>query len=148
MKIQKYVEKSLLFAIGTSYDAIWRNLNTQLKKEECNFLQAMILISLFFEESETVTPSRLADTFYTSRGNLSHCVTYLEKRGWVKRQLDEKDARSYQVILKPEGRKVATRLIKVIDRIEDFFEDSFGKQPLSSTITSLAKIGELARHKP
>jgi DNA-binding MarR family transcriptional regulator len=147
MKIKNYVQNSLLLAIGTSYDTIWRDLNFKLKEENCNLLQAVILISLFFEESDSVTPSVLADIFHTTRGNVSHCISHLEKRGWIKRQLDEKDARSYRLILKAEGKKAATRLIKIIDEIETFFENDFGKQNVRSTISSLWRIEEAYRKR-
>jgi DNA-binding MarR family transcriptional regulator len=145
MKIKSYVQNSLLLAIGTSYDTIWRDLNFKLKKEDCNLLQAVILISLFFEESDSVTPSVLAEIFHTTRGNVSHCISHLEKRGWIKRQLDEKDARSYRLILKAEGKKAATRLIKIIDDIETFFEIDFGKQNVRNTISALWRIEETYR---
>ncbi len=145
MKIENYVQNSLLLAIGTSYDTIWRDLNLKLKKENCNLLQALILISLFFESSDSVTPSQLAKIFHMTRGNVSHCISHLESRGWVKRHLDENDARSYRLILKSDGRKVATRLIKIIDEIETFFEDAFGKQSLRNTISAIWRIEQSYR---
>lgn len=142
MKIKNYVQNSLLLAIGTSYDTVWRDLNYKLRAESCNFLQAVILISIFFEDSGAVTPSALAEIFHTTRGNVSHCISHLEKQGWIKRQLDDNDARSYRLVLKAEGKKTATRLIKIIDGIESFFEEDLGKQNVQDAIKTLWKVEE------
>ncbi|MEW6055348.1 MAG: MarR family transcriptional regulator [Bdellovibrionota bacterium] len=145
MKIEQYIKRSLLLAIGSSYDSVWRDLNSKLQKEDCNLLQAVILISIFFEPSETVTPSNLAAIFRTTRGNVSHCISHLERKGFVKRQLDQGDARKYRLALKLEGKRAALRLMKTIDSFEDYFEDQLGKQSVSKLIESLHMISELRK---
>jgi hypothetical protein len=55
MKIRQYVRKSLLFAIGSSYEKIWREFNSSLGKEDVNFLQSVILISMLFDEQAVET---------------------------------------------------------------------------------------------
>lgn len=140
MKIQQYVSNSLILAIGSNYDTVWRDLNLRLKKERCNLLQAVILISIFFEERETVTPSRLAQCFRTSRGNISHSVSHLEREGFLKRTLDAGDARSYKLVLKPEGKKAALRLIRIMDDLEGYFERQLGTQAVQATITSMNAV--------
>jgi DNA-binding MarR family transcriptional regulator len=140
MKIRQYVRKSLLFAICTSYEKIWRDFNASLRKEQINFLQAVILISMMFEEQnkKVVTPSALADALRTSRGNVSHCISALEKRGFLKRSFDPDDARRYRLLIKPDGRKTALRLMKVIDQTENFFEKRFGEKHVQDTIDSIS----------
>ena len=140
MKIQKFINSSLILAIGANYDTVWRDLNTKLKEENCNLLQAMILVSIFFEQNEEVTPSVLANILGTTRGNVSHCISHLEKRGCLRRSLSESDARSYKLILKPEGKKVALRLIQVIDGLEDYFERQLGKQAVQLTIDGMNAV--------
>jgi DNA-binding MarR family transcriptional regulator len=140
MKIKQYIQRSLLLAIGTSYDTVWKELNTRLRKEECNLLQAIILISIFFEPSETVTPSTLAEIFRTTRGNISHCLSHLEKKGFIKRQLDSSDARKYRLTLTPEGKKLALKLMKMIDAFEDTFEKRIGKQNVHKLIETLHEL--------
>jgi DNA-binding MarR family transcriptional regulator len=140
MKIQKFVSGSLILAIGSNYDTVWRDLNEKLKEESCNLLQAIILIAIFFEQSEAVTPSDLADILGATRGNVSHCISHLERRGFLRRTLNEKDARSYNLVLKPAGKKTALRLIQVIDGLEDYFERQLGKQVVQSTIDSMNAV--------
>ena len=53
MQIKEYVGKSLLFAISANYDSVWRDFSARLRKEHCNFIEAMILIALFFESQNS-----------------------------------------------------------------------------------------------
>ena len=149
LKIQQYVSKSLIFAIGTSYDAIWRDFSKRLRKENCGFLHAVILISLVFEEDrgQAVTPSQLAQTFKTSRGNISHCISYLEKKQFLRRALDPQDARSYRLTLTPPGRRTAMRLVKVIDDLEGFFESKFGASEILSAVALISGFERAYRER-
>jgi DNA-binding MarR family transcriptional regulator len=47
--------------------------------------------------------SELADRCLSSRSRLSHAVSRLEERGWVRRQVCEEDARGQLAILTDEG---------------------------------------------
>jgi DNA-binding MarR family transcriptional regulator len=140
MEIEKFVQNSLLLAIGSSYDTILRDLNFRLREENCNLLQALILISLFFEKEEPVSPSKLAETLGTTRGNISHGISHLEKHRLLRRKLNDKDARSYLLVLRPEGRRLAVRLIKTIDSVENYFERKFGAQEVRSTVQKIARF--------
>ena len=140
LKIRKFIQGSLILAIGAGYDTVWRDLNSKLKAENCNLLQAILLISIFFEQSEDVRPSALAEILGTTRGNISHCISHLERHGFLRRALNEKDARSYRLILKPEGKKTAARLIRVIDDLENYFERQLGKSTLQSTLDGIRAV--------
>ena len=124
MKIKKYLEHSPLLALNLAYETLISSLNKKLKDQELNLLQGLVLTALFFEESSDVTPSQLADIFETSRGNMSHILSHLEYKGWIRRVVNTKDARQFQIELKPEGRKKALNLIKFYDRIQNHFEKS------------------------
>jgi DNA-binding MarR family transcriptional regulator len=143
MQIQEYVGRSLLFAIAKSYDEIWRDFNSRLRREHCNFLEAMILISLFFEPQGRARPSKLASVFGTSRANLSHGITRLEKLGLLQRALVAGDARGYELRLKPEGKKVALRLIDSIDRLEKHFETEIGSKEVERTIVQISALPDI-----
>jgi DNA-binding MarR family transcriptional regulator len=156
MRIREYVNKSLLFAIAANYDAVWRDFNARLRKEQCNFLEAMILIALFFETRKTgadgrpaspvrVRPAALASIFGTTRANLSHGITRLERTGLLKRLVVEGDARGYELVLKPEGKRVALRLIEAIDRLERYFESELGVGEVEGAIARLGRISSVYR---
>ncbi|WP_255484216.1 MarR family transcriptional regulator [Granulicella sp. 5B5] len=110
-------------------------LTTQLlQTDDLNFLEALILATLFFESPAPVKPSQLAETFGTTRGNVSHCVSSLEARGLVQRKIDPNDARAYHLALKPLGRKTAIRVIGALDKVQRSFEHKVGKDALQSAL--------------
>ncbi|QDK46114.1 MarR family transcriptional regulator [Bdellovibrio sp. ZAP7] len=144
MKISKYLEHSPVFAINSAYEATIPYMNKRLKKEDVNLLQGLVLTALFFEGRSDLSPSSLAEQFKTSRGNMSHILSHLEYKGWVKRVLDPKDARKFFIELKPEGKKKALTLIKVYDQIQNHFEKELGSaacQKAASMILKLADTG-------
>ncbi len=66
-----------------------------LSADDLNFLEGLVLSAMFFESPRPVKPSHLADTFGTTRGNVSHCVSSLEAKGLLHRSIDPEDARAF-----------------------------------------------------
>jgi DNA-binding MarR family transcriptional regulator len=92
-------------------------------------------------------PSQLAETFGTTRGNVSHCVSSLEAKGFLQRKIDPEDARAYQLTLKPQGKKCAVRAIGVFDKLQKEFEQEVGKTPLGEMLKNLRKLEALCASK-
>ena len=88
-------------------------------------------------------PSQLAETFGTTRGNVSHCVSSLEAKGLLLRKIDPEDARAYQLTLKPQGKKCAVRVIGAFDKLQREFEQEIGKTALGEMLKSLRKLEAL-----
>ncbi len=143
MKIKKYLQQSPIFALNTAYESIIPKLNKQLKSEELNLLQGLVLTGLLFEERTDINPSQLAEIFQTSRGNMSHILSGLEYRGYIKRVLNEKDARSFKIELKFEGKRKALSLIKFYDRLQAVFEKGLGSLNCQKTVDGLYSISEI-----
>jgi DNA-binding MarR family transcriptional regulator len=111
-----------------------------LAADGLSFLEGLVLAALFFEEPRLVKPSQLADTFGTTRGNVSHCISSLEAKGLLQRKIDPGDARAYQLSLKPQGKKCALRVISAFDRLQKEFEDEVGKAVLRDMLTAIRKL--------
>lgn len=137
MRINKYLEQSPVFAINLAYEAILTDLNRSLKEEGLNVMQALLLTALFFEEDRAVTPSMLAKAFHTSRGNISHSISHLEAKAWVRRKVDIDDARSFHIELRPEGRKKALALIKFFDKLQNHFESKMAASACQRVVTGI-----------
>jgi len=114
-----------------------------LAADDLSFLEGLVLAALFFEAPKPVKPSHLARTFDTTRGNISHCVSSLEAKGLLQRQIDLDDARAYLLTLKPPGKKCAIRVIAAFDKLQKESEREAGKQALREMLTSLRKIEAL-----
>lgn len=147
MKIDKYLQQSPLFALNAAYETVITSLNREMRQEGLNLLQGLVLTSLFFEGRTDVTPSSLADVFRTSRGNISHIISSLEEKGYVRRRLDVEDARRFHLELKPEGRRKALHLIRFYDRWQDFFEKEVGVGVCRETVGGLQRLTEAFKTK-
>jgi DNA-binding MarR family transcriptional regulator len=140
MRIETFLNPSPMFCITLAarrFDALTSQL---LAADDLNVLEALILATLFFESPAIVKPSHLADTFATTRGNISHCISSLEARGLVQRKIDPDDARAYHLALKPHGRKTALRVIAALDKLQRDFETKVGKAPLQSALRTIRSL--------
>ena len=62
-----------------------------------------ILVALSETEGRMLRMSELADRCLSSRSRLSHAVSRLEERGWVRRQVCADDGRGQLAVLTDEG---------------------------------------------
>ncbi|MGK5169109.1 MarR family winged helix-turn-helix transcriptional regulator [Geodermatophilus sp. CPCC 205761] len=62
-----------------------------------------ILVALSETPERRMRMSELADTCLSSRSRLSHAVSRLEERGWVRRQVCPEDGRGQLAVLTDEG---------------------------------------------
>jgi DNA-binding MarR family transcriptional regulator len=62
-----------------------------------------ILVQLSETPGRMLRMSELADRSLSSRSRLSHAVSRLEERGWIRRQVCEEDARGQLAVLTDEG---------------------------------------------
>jgi DNA-binding MarR family transcriptional regulator len=142
MRIETFLKESPMFCIALTarrFDALTTRL---LEADDLNFLEALILATLFFESPAAVKPSHLAETFGTTRGNVSHCISSLEAKGLVQRKIDPQDARAYHLTLKPQGRKTAIRVIGALDKVQRAFEQKVGKDALQSALRVIGSLAE------
>jgi DNA-binding MarR family transcriptional regulator len=140
MRIDAFLEESPLFAVNRAARR-FESLTTQvLASDSLGFLEGLVLAAIFFEAPRLVKPSQLAETFGTTRGNVSHCISSLEAKGLLQRKIDPEDARAYQLTLKPQGKKCALRVIAAFDKLQKGFEDEVGKTALSNMLKAIRKI--------
>jgi DNA-binding MarR family transcriptional regulator len=140
MRIETFLKQSPMFCIALTarrFDTLTTHL---LEADDLNFLEALILSTLFFESPAAVKPSQLAETFGTTRGNVSHCISSLEAKGFVQRKIDPNDARAYHLTLKPQGRKTAIRVIGALDKVQREFENKVGKDALQSALRVIRSL--------
>jgi DNA-binding MarR family transcriptional regulator len=143
MRIEAFLQESPMFAVNR-VARHFESLTAQvLTTDGLGFLEGMVLAAMYFEAPQPVKPSQLAETFATTRGNVSHCVSSLEARGLLQRKIDPEDARAYQLTLRPQGKKCAVRVIGVFDKLQQRFERELGKTALTDTLKALRKMEAL-----
>jgi len=143
MRIDAFLEQSPMFAVNRAarrFDSLTAQV---LSGDGLSFLEGLVLAAMFFEAPLPVKPSELAETFGTTRGNVSHCVSSLEAKGLLQRRIDPEDARAYQLTLKPQGKRCAVRVIGAFDKLQKEFEKEVGKTALGEMLKSLRRIEAL-----
>jgi DNA-binding MarR family transcriptional regulator len=143
MRIDAFLRESPMFAVNRAARR-FESLTAQvLAPDGLGFLEGLVLAAMFFEAPRSVKPSQLAETFGTTRGNVSHCISSLEAMGFLLRKIDPEDARAYQLTLKPQGKKCALRVIGAFDRLQKEFEREIGKTALSDMLKAIRKLEAL-----
>jgi len=144
MRINTFLKESPMFCVTLAARRFDTMATRLLQADGLNFLEALILATLFFESSGVVRPSELAATFGTTRGNVSHCVSSLEAKGFVQRKIDPDDARAYHLTLKPQGKKAAIRVIGALDKLQRDFENEVGKDALQSALRVIHTLAAIS----
>jgi len=134
-----------MFAVSRAARRFEALAGAVLKADGLSFQEGLVLTALFFESPKPIKPSQLAETFDTTRGNISHCVSSLEAKNTITRSIDPEDARAYLLTLKPEGKKAALRVMAAFDKLQKDFEDEIGKNQLADMLKSLRKLEKRIR---
>jgi DNA-binding MarR family transcriptional regulator len=143
MRIEAFLQQSPVFQASRIARRTEASLNAILQEEELTFFEALVLAAIFFEKKGGIKPSDLAETFQTTRGNVSHCVSSLEAKGLVRRRIDPEDARSFRLVLQPLGKKRAVRAVGIFDRMQTHFEKSVGVAKLAGMLERMRAVEEL-----
>jgi DNA-binding MarR family transcriptional regulator len=144
MRIETFLEQSPMFTVNRAARRFESLTSQVLVADELGFLEGLILAAMFFESPRLVKPSHLAETFGTTRGNVSHNVSSLEGKGLLSRKIDPEDARAYLLMLKPQGKRCAVRVIGAFDKLQNEFEREIGKTALAEMLKSLRLLEALA----
>jgi len=143
MRIESFLRQSPIFQASRIARRMESSLNFVLRNEGLTFFESLVLAAIFFEKKEGVKPSYLAETFQTTRGNVSHCISSLEAKGLVRRKIDAEDARALELILQPAGRKRAVRVVGIMDRMQRHFEERVGVEELQAMMSQMGVLEEL-----
>lgn len=144
MRIDAFLRESPMFAVSCAARRFNSLADSALADDNLNFLEGLVLVAIFFETPRQIKPSQLAETFATTRGNISHSISSLEAKGLLQRRIDPKDARAYLLTLTPTGRKSAMRSIRALDHLQQCFEKEVGKTALSHTLKVLRLLEGIA----
>lgn len=95
--------------------------------------------------NEGMTQAQLAETLYITPAAVAQSIASLEKTGFVRREVDERDHRSRRVFATEEAKKLKPVLDESFERVISLHQDVLTPEELSCTSRSLAKIvGSLA----
>ena len=134
MRIEAFLRESPMFTVkhaARHFDALAAEA---FSTDGLGFMGGLLLAAIFFEAPSPIKPSHLAETFATTRGNISHAISSLEAKGLLQRRIDPADARGYLLALKPAGKRSALRVIAAFDKTQQRFEQKVGKTALKNSL--------------
>src|SRR3954451_16354870 len=142
MRIESFLEQSPVFQASRVARQMEVSLNALLKAEGLTFSESLVLTAIFLEKKR-VRPSELAETFETTRGNVSHTISSLEAKRLVRRRIDPEDARGLLLELEPLGRRRAARAAGILDRLQTQFEKELGAAKLETMLRQMNVVEQL-----
>ena len=143
MRIESFLQQSPIFQANRIARRMDASMNLALAEEGLSVFESLVLAAIFFEKRGEIKPSALAEAFQMTRGNVSHCISSLEAKGLVQRQIDSEDARAVQLVLRSQGRKRAVRVVGILDRMQRRFEDGIGAAKLEIMLEQMGAVEEL-----
>jgi DNA-binding MarR family transcriptional regulator len=133
--------RSFLEASRVFFDALDRQLQADAGMPHAYY---EILVRLSEAEDRTMRMSELADSLASSRSRLSHAVSRLEERGWVRRQSDPADKRGQWAVLTDDGfAALAEAAPGHVTAVRENLFDALSGQD----VAALARISEAIRAK-
>jgi DNA-binding MarR family transcriptional regulator len=143
MRIEAFLRQSPIVQSSRMARRMEASLNLVLQEEEVTAFEALVLAAIFFERRGEIKPSSLAEAFETTRSNVSHCISSLEAKGLVQRRIDPDDARAVQLVLRPQGKKRAVRVVGILDRMQRRIEEGIGVAKLETMLERMGAVEEL-----
>ncbi len=142
MKISSYTERSTIFQMYRLNNTVQATFSAELRKYGVNFIQSLVLLTIYFEGKNKVTPMSIVRELGLSKSSVSQSLSELEGRGKIKRRMDEKDARSLCLVLTAEGKSDASKIIGIYENLEKKLE-KIGKAKLEDFTNTLKNFGTL-----
>ena len=118
LKISKFIENSLAMSVIFNGLRLQKAINLKLKRHDVNLNQSLILLSIFFEPNQNTRSMELTNLTPMSKGNLSHCLSFLEEKKFIQRKLIHEDLRGFEFSLTVKGKNLCINLIKIFDQVE------------------------------
>jgi DNA-binding MarR family transcriptional regulator len=143
MRIETFLRQSPIVQTSRIARRMEASLNLVLKDEGMTAFEALVLAAIFFERRGEVKPSTLAEAFATTRSNVSHCISSLEAKGLVRREIDPQDARAVRLLLRPLGKRRAARVVGIVDQMQRQLEQGIGEAKLAAMIGQMSVVEEL-----
>ena len=148
MEIDQYLRQSPIYLFNEIHQILFRDLKTLLKEKGVNFLQALIVITVFLERRKRkdlrkkISPGHIFKSLKVSKGGMSQNLSFLEEKGLLKRVLDQNDARSFSLELTQKGESSALELMQIFELKEKNIEKKMGKVQLDELVEILERFKE------
>lgn len=109
-----YLNNNLGYNLYRTYLLFHRELIRALKAYELTPEQWQVLIILWNHGS--VTPTEISNVTLQDLPSISRMLVRMERNGWIEKQQNEKDGRSFRVKITAKGEHNKQEMIQVLER--------------------------------
>lgn len=113
-------------------------LNNELKKYSIASSESLYIVNI--RELGNPTPEELSTILGFDKGHTTRTLTKLINKGFVIKQVNQEDKRSYFVELTEEGNKLGDSIYEILHRLESIISEGFEEEVLRSMEINLKKM--------
>ena len=117
-------------------------LEQKLKKLNLNYRQMIFMIHLYMKQG--IHLEKLARFYKVNRATVSRAVNKLEAEGYVRKVVDSKDAKAYNLYITGKGLSVKEDIMQVFDSWTDIVTDGFTEEEIKTAADLLGRMAEHA----
>lgn len=125
IKLEKFINESTSISLIKNGLRLQKEINSSLESIGVNLNQALIMLAIFFEPEKTIRSNELSTLIPTTKGNISHCTSFLEEEKLITRQMVAGDLRGFEFSLTTKGHKLSLSLVKFFDAMESRADKNF-----------------------
>ena len=129
--------------IATTYKFLSRNHNAMTRRFDLTPPQLCLLRKLY-EEEDGLSSSELVRRLLSDSSTIMAVVDRLEKKGLIRREVDQRDRRVNHIFLTDRAKKILPEAIDRDDELNRFIHKNFSPQEIETLKAGLTKIYRFA----
>lgn len=98
--------------------------------DEVTMMHGWIMGYLHDNEDRSIYQKTIESKFNIRRSTVTNILQLMEKKGYISREAVDGDARLKRIVLTPQGREIAVRTRKMIDKMEGCLAEGIEAQEL------------------
>ena len=122
-----------------------RNLSAHVREEgldEITMMHGWIIRYLYHNRDKDIFQKDIEQAFSVGRSTVTNILQLMEKKGFVRRESVESDARLKKVLLTEKGAEAQETIEKIVDHIEEEMSDGITEEELKFFYKIIHKISE------
>lgn len=147
-KIERKEIKEFIYYLHSIGKIFGNKAECDIKLPKSEFFLLAFLIKQKKEKNiDSVLPSTISDKTKLSRPAVTQTLNSLEKKGYIIREMDEKDRRKFKVKITPQGKKIFNETFE--SKFNELMEiiEQLGKEKVNQLTDIFKEIVEISKNK-
>lgn len=127
---------------------VWERIEAELQAQGYDDIGPSHLPVFRYPGPHGVRPTELAERAQTTKQAMNYLLSYLESRGYLRREPDALDGRGRVVLLTERGHRVVDVIVAAVDEVEREWEARVGTRRWHEFLRTLEELNELPSTPP